>query len=383
MALSWLPPLCGVAPVKHSASRDGWGVFRMPHGRNLDAKLAALDAVAFTNTSLVSPLRYPGGKRRLLPYVARAVAALPRRPSLFVEPFAGGCAVSIGLLEHGFVPRIGLADADPLVASFWRVVFDPRLAPRLAEQVLRVPLTLEFWTRMRRATPRTTFGRAFQCLFLNRTSFSGILNRTAGPVGGRAQSGAYSVASRFPRERLAQRILNLSELAPKVAYVRRQDWSRTFANPLEGTGLKDARRIFFYVDPPFWTKAERLYRCCFDEAQHRELAKSLARLRSSWFLSYDLNPGVLKLYEGMTDIFQVHMRYTASTRSSSSKSGELLFSNVISARGVPGRSLAVLQGRVSSSYIDVDKYPNQRGMSQGDASGEAASSADDPEETAA
>src|SRR5688572_27711616 len=87
--------------------------------------LKRLDQPAFGNTSLLSPLRYPGGKRRLLPCVARAIMDLPEPPLLAVEPFAGGAAVSIGLLEFGIVPQIALADADPLVSAFWRCVFDP------------------------------------------------------------------------------------------------------------------------------------------------------------------------------------------------------------------------------------------------------------------
>lgn len=198
-------------------------------------------------------MRYPGGKRRLLPYIARAIAVLPVKPSILVEPFAGGCSVSIGLLEHGFVSRIGIADADPLVASFWMAVFDPKLAPLLAEMVADTPLSLSQWERMRSAGPRTVLGRAFQCLYLNRTSFSGILNRTAGPIGGRTQSGTYNVASRFPRERLAERILELSRLAPRVSYVRCQDWRTTLAGPLVGTDLVQLGRMFSYLDPPFST----------------------------------------------------------------------------------------------------------------------------------
>jgi len=42
--------------------------------------------------TVLSPLRYPGGKRRLAPYVAAALAENDLRPDLFVEPYAGGAA---------------------------------------------------------------------------------------------------------------------------------------------------------------------------------------------------------------------------------------------------------------------------------------------------
>ena len=255
----------------------------MRFGLPPDQRLAALDQAAFNNMSLLSPLRYPGGKRRLLPYIARAVAALPQRPSILVEPFAGGSSVSVGLLEYGFVQRIGIADADPMVASFWKAVFDRRLAPLLAEMIAEAPLTLDHWHLMRSEEPETVLGRAFQCLYLNRTSFSGILNRRAGPVGGQTQTGIYNVGSRFPRERLADRVLQLSGLSERVCYVRCQDWRTTLSSPLACTGLSQQGRMFTYLDPPFWNKADKLYRHHFDEAGHVALSKRLCRSKETGF----------------------------------------------------------------------------------------------------
>lgn len=325
----------------------------MINGLGLERTLARLDGAAFCNTSLLSPLRYPGGKRRILPYIARAIAALPRRPSLLVEPFAGGSSVAVGLLEHGFVCRVGLADADPLVASFWMAVFDSKLAPLLAEMTAEARLTLPDWHRMRAAEPRTVLGRAFKCLYLNRTSFSGVLNRRAGPIGGQAQAGAYTVASRFPRERLAERLLELAKLAPRIAYVRCQDWRVSLSAPLEGSGLTSPGRVFWYLDPPFWNKAERLYRHFFTEDEHKALATAIRGLKGNWVLSYDMDPGVVDLYHRTPGIHHVSMRYTARSRATSHRSQELLFSNLAVARGLAKRSLAIVEGGVESGYIEV------------------------------
>src|SRR5262245_46609770 len=40
--------------------------------------------------SILSPLRYPGAKRRLSGYMAEVLRLDDLRPKLFVEPFAGG-----------------------------------------------------------------------------------------------------------------------------------------------------------------------------------------------------------------------------------------------------------------------------------------------------
>ena len=63
--------------------------------------------------SLLSPLRYPGGKRRLVGYIAQALQMNGLRPKLYVEPFAGGASVAIQLLNDGHVERIALGERDP------------------------------------------------------------------------------------------------------------------------------------------------------------------------------------------------------------------------------------------------------------------------------
>jgi DNA adenine methylase len=58
---------------------------------------------------VLSPLRYPGGKRRLTPYLAAALTANDLEPDLFVEPFAGGASVALELLARKSGGRFELA----------------------------------------------------------------------------------------------------------------------------------------------------------------------------------------------------------------------------------------------------------------------------------
>src|SRR3954452_17628018 len=90
------------------------------------------------NRKVLSPLRYPGGKRRLAPYVAAALAANDLRPDLLVAPFAGGASVSLELLDSELVGHVALGDADPMVAAFWRTVFED--TDWLCRQVESIPL---------------------------------------------------------------------------------------------------------------------------------------------------------------------------------------------------------------------------------------------------
>ena len=122
---------------------------------------------------LLSPLRYPGSKRRLVQYLQATLDLNDLHPSLLVEPFAGGASVALQLLCDGLVDRIGLADVDPLITSFWECVFFD--TDWLVEVIDEIEVTLPRWESFRKLKPVTTRDRALKCLFLNRTSFSGIL----------------------------------------------------------------------------------------------------------------------------------------------------------------------------------------------------------------
>src|SRR5690606_22374674 len=70
-----------------------------------------------------SPLRYPGGKSRFTEFIWEAIVASGKKADVFVEPFCGGAGAAISLLKLGNVNAIALNDIDPLVSSFWKVVF--------------------------------------------------------------------------------------------------------------------------------------------------------------------------------------------------------------------------------------------------------------------
>jgi DNA adenine methylase len=239
-----------------------------------------------------SPLRYPGSKARFAKFIAQAIRLNGLRGAVFVEPFCGGASVSIALMEEAVVSEIALNDADPAIAAFWDIVFSPVHAKWLADQVLTIPLTLTEWDRQKRLSPATTREAALRCLYLNRTSFNGVLQARGGPVGGRSQKNR-TLGARFNREVLAKRILELSAHAHRVIAVDGNHWHPFLSR------LKGAKNAVFYLDPPFYHKADRLYDYCFDESEHRQLRDTLRRFSAPWLLSYDDAPEVRALYEGL------------------------------------------------------------------------------------
>jgi len=278
----------------------------------------------------VSPLRYPGGKRKLLPLVADLVER-SGPVSLLVEPFAGGASVSIGLLEAGLATEIALSDKDELVASFWKTVFS-RNAASFADLIACAQVDLGEWRRLRNSSPRTDFERAYKCLFLNRTSFSGILHERAGPIGGQGQKSAYAIDCRFNRDRLASRILELSRLRDRVLFVKRQDYWKTVdhvRNLLQSKRYA-ANGLLWYLDPPFFEKAETLYRYTFMDAGHLVLRHLLRELEGRWVLSYDDVPQARKFYSQDLGFARVNLSYNARIDSKERlTSSEIVVSNII------------------------------------------------------
>lgn len=273
----------------------------------------ALD-VLLRRRTLLSPLRYPGGKRRLVPYVAAALIDNDLKPGLFVEPFAGGASVSLELLHAGLVERIGLGDSDPMVAAFWETVFTDH--EWLCRRVEEVDVDLDTWRRLKRGRFKARRSLALACLFLNRTSFNGALHRRAGPIGGQQQASDYKLDCRFPRETLVRRIRACAKLADRVVFVRGQEAGRTVADA-RALARREDWSTFFYLDPPFWAKSDFLYRHAFQAWQHEELAEQLLWLKDPWLLSYDPAPQIEAHYAGHRGVqtATVDLLYTAARRS--------------------------------------------------------------------
>jgi DNA adenine methylase len=242
---------------------------------------------------LLSPLRYPGAKRQLAPFFVDLLAAQPARLGTFVEPLAGGASVSLHLAAAGLVDRVVLGERDKLLHAFWwTAAFD---TDWLVNALPDVNVTLAQWDAYRASPGSSRRDRALACLFLNRTSFSGILFERAGPIGGRAQTGVNTIGVRWTVETLQRRLRAVGKLADegKIDAVRRGTYSATINWALQRHGTDNT---LIYLDPPFYAKAQTLYRHSFDSAAHRRLARYLRQLDAHWVLSYDAHPEVVALY---------------------------------------------------------------------------------------
>jgi DNA adenine methylase len=247
-----------------------------------------------------------------------------REVNLLVEPFAGGASTSLRLVGDGTVDRILLADADPLVACFWQTsaADTARLVDRMWDEWRRYvspggSTAVDRWDYWRcwvppvGLTPKNRrLEGAMKCLFLNRTTFSGILHGRAGPIGGREQSSEYAIGCRWNPDALANRLTYVGHLyeTGRLVDVWRKDWRKTLEDIPEYYPQLLPSRVVAYLDPPYLDKSATLYRQSFDprggyasgnsatsgardDGLHLELAAYLrTRAQFRWLLSYDADP---------------------------------------------------------------------------------------------
>jgi len=289
---------------------------------------------------LLSPLRYPGSKRRLVQYLQATLELNDLHPLLLVVPFAGGASAALQLLCDGIVDRIGLADVDPLITSFWLCVFFD--TDWLVSAVDEIEVTLPRWEAFRKLKPATTRDRALKCLFLNRTSFSGILAPSGGPIGGCKQLSAYDITCRFPRHTLTKRIRQAASLRDRVAFVKECGWQECLQS-LTTYRQVLGNEIFVYLDPPFYYKADKLYTYYFTEADHKALHRVLGSLTLPWLLSYDPAEPIELLYSSNgTKPARVEMLYSAAEAPGFVPRQELIITNL---RSLPRETRSWRMGR--------------------------------------
>src|SRR5579871_3686495 len=95
-----------------------------------------------------TPLRYPGGKRRLASAVMRLLEWNGIRDVQYVEPFGGSAAVAIALLLEEYASVIHINDLSRPIYAFWNmVVSDPA---SLCARIERTKVTMREWRAQRR-----------------------------------------------------------------------------------------------------------------------------------------------------------------------------------------------------------------------------------------
>lgn len=240
-----------------------------------------------------SPLRYPGGKGKLAPFIGMLIEEYGHKGGTYIEPFAGGAGVAIELLEKGIVSQVVINDLDKGIYSFWRAILTE--TDRFIYEIEHVPLTMDEWYRQHdiclNNTHKYSFELGFATFYMNRTNRSGIIK--GGVIGGKEQSGEWRLDARFNKSNLIDRIRKIASMRQKI---------HLYNKDIDSFLLKYVpmyeENAFIYFDPPYFGKGKQLYLNFFDYKDHLRIEKTIREtVRCDWIITYDNVSPIEEIYK--------------------------------------------------------------------------------------
>ena len=242
-----------------------------------------------------SPLRYPGGKGKLYPFVASVIKNAGNERRIYIEPFAGGAGVALSLLFNNDVDEIVINDYDKAIYSMWKAITTQ--TRRFLELLESTEVTVEEWKRQKKIyeeqNSKYSLELGFATFFLNRVNRSGILS--AGPIGGFEQEGNYKIDVRFNKADLSKRIRKIAKYKKKI-HVYNHDVRSFLTSYLP----KYMNRAFIYFDPPYFNKGKQLYKNFFTERDHKTIHDLIDQLQCPWMVTYDNTETIKTIYANHT-----------------------------------------------------------------------------------
>lgn len=236
-----------------------------------------------------SPFRYPGGKTWLVPQIRAWLNSQPKRPSLLVEPFAGGGIVGLTVAFERLADRVLMVELDEHVASVWKALLGGD-ADWLADRILNFKMTQESLEKELSNNDVSLRQTAFKTLLRNRTSHGGIMAPGAGLIKYGEQG--KGINSRWYPQTLARRIYNIGKISDRIAFIH-GDGTTVIHKYVEQPDT------VFFIDPPYTAAGKkagtRLY--TYNELDHEELFSLVETIRGDFLMTYDNAVGVRSMAE--------------------------------------------------------------------------------------
>ncbi len=175
----------------------------------------------------VSPLRYPGGKSKILDLLS---TYLHEEKKTFVDVYCGGGSVGLSLLLSGIVEHLVMNDLDKGVyALFYVILTAPEM---LIEKIKTITPDRNLFFEYQQMIKKNYEGyskleRAFGFLVVNRLAFSGIWN--ANPTS--------NLLQRWNPKVLEKRIWNIWEKREQITLLN-EDALKVIEEEMESEGLR-------------------------------------------------------------------------------------------------------------------------------------------------
>lgn len=246
-----------------------------------------------------SPFRYAGGKF----YARKLILELLPQHDNYIEPFAGGASIFFAKMKS---TKGWLNDIDPDLMNCFTIIRD-------------YPEDLIYKLRDEKASkerhhyyknifkPKSELEKAVRWFYLNRTSYSGIMNMQNCFWG---YGDKYSMRpENWPR--------NIRRTSLKLSGVKLTtlDFSEVIERAEDGS--------FLFIDPPYFNAdQDKFYQHSFKTNDHYRLSKLLKnhKNRIKFMITYDNSPEVRELYSWVTEIHEKEWNYTIN-RTDDQKNG--------------------------------------------------------------
>lgn len=240
-----------------------------------------------------TPLRYPGGKGKLAPFIKQLFRHNDLCDGTYVEPYAGGSSVALTLLLEGYAWEVVINDIDELIYAFWKSVLDD--TETISRKIHDTPVNMKVWYKQKQVhlhpEQYSITDVGFATFFLNRTNRSGILQ--AGVIGGKNQNGPFKMDARFNKKDMLERIKLIAKYKNRIKLFN-QDASKIIKTIIPKLPLKS----LIYFDPPYFNKGKSLYKNYYLLSDHANIAALIRALPYPWIVTYDNVPEIKKLYKG-------------------------------------------------------------------------------------
>ena len=257
----------------------------------------------------VSPLRYPGGKLKVVDYIKCLFEVNDLCGGTYIEPYAGGASVALSLLFSKYVRKIKINDIDRSIYAFWYSVLNEPEA--LCRMINDTPVTMDMWqvqhVLQQRKDEVDLLELGFSTFFLNRTNRSVILD--GGVIGGKEQLGNYKINARYNKADLIRRIEHVAEYADQIELTRMDAVSL-----IKRYKRTPASKTFCYLDPPYYVKGKDLYLNYYNDNDHKAIAEAIKKYKGLWIISYDAVNYLKDLYKDFRQR-EYYLNYSAGSPS--------------------------------------------------------------------
>ncbi|MCJ7778448.1 MAG: DNA adenine methylase [Sedimentisphaerales bacterium] len=234
-----------------------------------------------------SPFRYPGGKTWLIPRIRQWLSSLEWKPSVFLEPFAGGAIVGLTVAFEKLAEKVVLVELDEQVSAVWMTILNDD-CEWLVERILSFDMTIENLQKELAHKVTSVKVIAFQTILKNRTFHGGIMAPGSGLI--KHGENGKGIKSRWYPETIAHRIRAIADIRDRIEFIH-SDGIHVIAS------FNSLRQTAMFIDPPYTAAGKRagtrLYK--YFELNHNRLFEEASKVQGDVLLTYDNAPELAEL----------------------------------------------------------------------------------------